>query len=149
MQAHLAGIDGGEEIPPREDGQHQGAGDEDAESGQHGPAVIERPVQQPGVGRPHHLESPVEEVMHAPDDALAARRFAVRAERVELHLRLQHEVHHVGNQGAREQVGRQHGESWGIFTREFFTKRNMNAVQLFIIRGSRPLMKCLQLFKKT
>ena len=50
-----------------------------AEARQHRAAVIQAPVQQRRVGRPHQLEAPVEEVVRAPDEALAAGRFAVLA----------------------------------------------------------------------
>ena len=54
--------------------QAQRAGDEEREAGQHRRAMIEAPVQQRGVGGAHQLEAPVEQVVHAPDEALAARR---------------------------------------------------------------------------
>lgn len=49
VQAHLAGIDGGEEIAPGEDDQEKRGGYEDAEARQDRRAVVEGPMQQPGV----------------------------------------------------------------------------------------------------
>ncbi len=77
VQAHLARIHSREEVLPDHRNERKRSGSEHREKGQHRPAVIERPVEQAGVGGAHAVESLVHPEVQPPEKVVRVGPAAV------------------------------------------------------------------------
>ncbi len=114
MQAHLAGVDVGEEVFADDEGKGQREKDEDAEEDQRDGGIGEAPLERAFIAFAHALELAIEALVPAPNPIAFFLTLRLAFVLVETDLGREQKVHHRGHERTGEEVGGQHGEGDGL-----------------------------------